>query len=346
MKLILLLCNIFIVCATVVSQCPPRKEIHPCICIEKQLGKKKYELTILCYNIGTPASFSNIETRLRHVEIEKFLLYDSYWKSSQAQQFVLPKDFLNSYNIKEVEIVDTLLIPGFACRSTPKCEENNIIRLKISNSTVGERSFQACSDVSDQNSFLDCLQRLKYLKITRGNLPYIRQDFFSKMPELRELILPFNRIIRIERQVFTAATFPKLEVLDLSHNGLLDVKNLFTNSEMKITFLDLSYNQIKSLSNFKKLPNLKKLLLRSNDLIELSAADWQTAPKTLRYIDFTENELNCDCNFKWVNDTFHMNTEITGNCAAPKEVASMKLRKASRMLKFRCNVEGQIVGRK
>ncbi|XP_035228650.1 protein artichoke-like isoform X2 [Stegodyphus dumicola] len=342
MKLILLLCNIFIVCATVVSQCPPRKEIHPCICIEKQLGKRKYELIILCYNIGTPASFSNIETRLRHVEIEKFLLYDSYWRGSPGQQSVLPKDFLNSYKIKEVEIVDTSLNTGFACRSTPNCEENNIIKLTISNSSLGERSFQACLDDSRVTSFLDCLVLLKHLKITRANLPIIRHNFFSKMPDLRELILQFNQITRIERQVFTAATFPSLEVLDLSHNGLLDVKNLFTHSEMKIAFLDLSYNQIKSLFNFKKLPKLKKLLLRNNDLIELSAADWQSAPKILRYIDFRENDLNCDCNFKWVNDTFHMNTEIIGNCAAPKEVASMKLRKASRLLKLRCDEEGKI----
>lgn len=112
------------------SKCPDRVAIYPCICIDKPIGKTKFETTVVCQGLSYGSSLTAIEPGLSSMDIDHFLLYDSYWSDHprllQANARI-PVNFLSTFKMREVTVADTVL-STFACPETDNCRTNYLKR--------------------------------------------------------------------------------------------------------------------------------------------------------------------------------------------------------------------------
>lgn len=95
-------------------------------------------------------------------------------------------------------------------------------------------------NVLNITSWVSCPESLQELTLDNclpGTITKLRSDFFpGPMTDLKVLSMPNNRISEVDKRTFR--DFPSLEKLDLSHNLLRDVKNMF--SEMlNLKYIDL-----------------------------------------------------------------------------------------------------------
>ena len=117
------------------SRCPDRGSIYPCICYDQKIGRTKYDTTVICHRLTYGDSLTNIESTLSSMDIDQFLLYDSYWPSHstsllQQQQHVnsrIPVNYLSTFRMTQVKVVDTAL-SSFACPQTDNCRTNYLKR--------------------------------------------------------------------------------------------------------------------------------------------------------------------------------------------------------------------------
>lgn len=286
----------------------------------------------------------SIEEGLNSMEINKFLLYDSYWSKDTSKLLTnakIPVNVLSTYRVHEIEIVDTLM-HSFACPESDNCRTSYLKRFTAVNSTVDDKG--ACNNAAASiHTWISCPGNIEMLSINAAysSDTLLKPEFFPEpLSKLKTLSMPFNHISRIDKRTFSAFKFPSLETLDLSHNNLRDSRNLFSSS-LKLTVLDLSHNFIRTVVDFQYLPKLKVLKLNNNNIVNLLESEWKV-PESLKYIDLTNNDIQCNCGLKFINSTLHMNVMLLANCGSPEQLASRSLRKASRFLIERCTEDGKI----
>lgn len=113
------------------TPCPPRRDIHPCICLNYPIGKKKVETTLICQNLQSVDSIKAIEPALMEMEVDKFLLYDSFWTHDGRRLLAqnMPANGFSGYRIKEIQILDSKL-DSFACPLEMNCRTSYLNRFK------------------------------------------------------------------------------------------------------------------------------------------------------------------------------------------------------------------------
>ncbi|KAL3886922.1 hypothetical protein ACJMK2_026879 [Sinanodonta woodiana] len=177
----------------------------------------------------------------------------------------------------------------------------------------------------DDNIFTN-MSSLQELILDQNPLHIIRRLTFTmlEIPALRRLSLAHCDLIDLEN---SAIGFNTLNVLNLSGNRLnsASLKNLPILIMMDFNTLDLSHNEITLLDNFNfpsvnglmnlildhnhitslrlmyvSLYQIQTISLRYNNLRTLDNNSLHWDLTTLRYIDFRDNPIVCDCNISWL----------------------------------------------
>ncbi|XP_015913347.1 uncharacterized protein [Parasteatoda tepidariorum] len=330
------------------SKCPPRVDIYPCTCINTKLSRRQANTILICQGLKKTDELSAILPILKNLEIDKFIIYDSFWEVQKLgavgeSQSVLPNDWLTLTNIKEFEIFDSTLSPCFACRWTLICRNTVTTSFKVVNSSSSENICTICdTGRGSRIPWMGCITKLENFQLSQGGLTSVTVDFFPLMlRELKTLDLSYNRISKIDDNVFR--NVPNLKSLDLSHNAIENI-GLSFGQRTKLEYLDLSYNALKTIGAdlINMMPKIKSINFAYNAITELKATEWRRKPNTLHKIDLTGNLIHCDCNIRWLNATFSVGVNIIGHCASPDEYQQSRIRPASRHLIERCDANGVI----
>ncbi|GBL91645.1 hypothetical protein AVEN_23686-1 [Araneus ventricosus] len=318
------------------SPCLPRNLIYPCICTNVPVVRKQVSTVVTCHGLRNSDELSAIFNSLRSIEIDKFLLYDSFWEAhllgdAGDSKKVLPGNWMKLLKIKEMEIVDTPLSSKFACGKTFNCKNTMTTRLTAVNSTSFEEADSLCpTGKGNFYPWTSCMQNLTYFHFSHGKLTSFGKLFLVPMQNLLELNLTHNRITRIEPNIMR--NLRNLSILDLSHNAIEHLDGVFEGeTTMNLKFLDVSWNFIKTIGTkfFPSLPRLKHFKAEYNRIGDLNKEDWINIPNTLKIINLNKNLLHCGCNIRWMKEHIPRNVTLLGLCTSPKEYENVFLRVAT-----------------
>lgn len=335
------------------SLCPPRIDIYPCTCANVHIHKKNIVTIVTCQRLDDSDALNTIFPALRSMEIDRFYLYDSFWKanmlgSAGESQKSLPADWFTLLKIQEIEIIDSTLSTCFACQWKINCRNSVTTSFKVTNSSSSEKICILCEyGRGSKQPWTSCMTNLKEFHFNYGKLTSLGLDFFPMaMRELITLNLSYNQIVKIDSNVFK--NLPQLIKLDLSHNAIEFFDHVFNVPDVRLEYLDLSWNFIKTIGAglLPSLPHLKTLKYDNNAIVDLKFSEWEKASKSLRDIDLRNNPLHCDCSILWVNRTLSINVVFMGTCSTPSDYTNSAVRRASRLLVDRCDSAGILGTRK
>ncbi|GFT84667.1 uncharacterized protein NPIL_514701 [Nephila pilipes] len=215
--------------------CPPRSDMHPCVCTNVIVSQRKLHTTVNCHHLPNSNAFNVILPSLRKMEINKFILYDSFWEAHRLgdseNKTALPPDWLRLLKIKEFEIYDTALTSNFACHPKMVCKNTFTHRFIAVNSSTSDTFVSMCTRKENDGKvihtpWIACMNNLKYFQYSHGRLTNLSKEWFPiKMKELLVVNLTQNYIKIINPGDFN--NLIKLTALDLSHN-LIEYLDFFS----------------------------------------------------------------------------------------------------------------------
>ncbi|CAE7662001.1 Lrrc8d, partial [Symbiodinium pilosum] len=120
---------------------------------------------------------------------------------------------------------------------------------------------------------LEELEGLMTLCLSYNNIRKFSQEL-GRCEALERIVLDWNQISEIEPGIFSEGTFPKLEVINLSHNRIAflpsDFPKTASQSVNGLQYVDLSYNQLTSVpAALMQCRSLKELNLSHNKMSKL-----------------------------------------------------------------------------
>ncbi|KAG8182230.1 hypothetical protein JTE90_002661 [Oedothorax gibbosus] len=173
-------------------------------------------------------------------------------------------------------------------------------------------------------------KQLEQLDILDTPLKKLPADFRSSVSKrLRGLSLKNCSIKKLQDDVFADLTV--LEQFDLSNNAIVVIKRTMFPRKANIRNFILMYNKISTVPSdmFSDMPLLGMVSLRGNMMAVLSEATFQPVVMSqLRYLDVTENPIQCDCRIAWVLQ--ERRERISGKCYAPKALRDKAFNKLTR----------------
>lgn len=139
----------------------------------------------------------------------------------------------------------------------------NLARLNFAQLIQLDLRYDDIGDIDD-GAFVNTSQ-LEVLHLGYNNLKTIKMSWFQTLSNLKELTFPHNKISEIDG-VFKGLT--NLEHLDISHNGLTNVKSGLFEFLENLKLLKLESNRLTDVraDDFVGLENLEILSLHNNDL--------------------------------------------------------------------------------
>ncbi|KAI4498459.1 hypothetical protein M0802_006394 [Mischocyttarus mexicanus] len=172
--------------------------------------------------------------------------------------------------ICDCEIDKLLTFLEVICKDTEMLDDF-IYRSNSRGKTINSLSIRSCvlSDTFSLDRFVRKLGvvQSEFLSFQsfKANNRFLTRGFLNGISNVKEFVLSHNSFVNISNEFF--ADFPELVKLDLSHNNLLELKDIF-DVIPKLKYLDLSYNLINSMSStlFYKLENLEYLNLGYNPI--------------------------------------------------------------------------------
>ncbi|XP_052263512.1 uncharacterized protein LOC127866766 isoform X3 [Dreissena polymorpha] len=139
------------------------------------------------------------------------------------------------------------------------------------------------------------LSKLKILNLGYNGITSLEANLFKNLI-LEQIILSGNQLTEngVHKNAFKNMSSPSIS-LDLSNNQISSVSSDALDDADVVTSLDLSYNKIESLDSlvFRDVPKLVTLNLRSNRLTTIPVTIFDNQPKIS--VDLSDNPYTCEC---------------------------------------------------
>ncbi|XP_055939765.1 leucine-rich repeat and immunoglobulin-like domain-containing nogo receptor-interacting protein 2 [Argiope bruennichi] len=170
------------------------------------------------------------------------------------------------------------------------------------------------------------LKSLTWFKTLKSGLDVIDSDIEDIAGlNLEVLELTQDTVSYVDEKAFSH--FKNLKVLSLKANQISDVKrSMFPEPALKLTQINLSYNQIENLPDdiFTNMPSLISLILSGNHILTIEEPAFSSVWKQLKKVDLSDNPLRCDCRMKWVVRAGFPRTTY-GECDQPSNLSEKSL---------------------
>uniref|UniRef100_A0A6P7FSA8 Leucine-rich repeat-containing protein 59-like n=1 Tax=Diabrotica virgifera virgifera TaxID=50390 RepID=A0A6P7FSA8_DIAVI len=146
------------------------------------------------------------------------------------------------------------------------------------------------ANLDQYKAFFDASQTAETLESRSMNLTNVPVNVISRLPNLQDVNLSFNKIHNLPEDLSNYA--PNIYSLTLSYNQVHvpdDGPLLVSNTLQSLQLNDNGINKL-YVSTFEKLPNLRDLFLYSNNLQDLSPI-YGKVPN-LKYLDVADNYID------------------------------------------------------
>ncbi|KAI4501063.1 hypothetical protein M0802_003866 [Mischocyttarus mexicanus] len=184
--------------------------------------------------------------------------------------------------------IDSLLIRSCVLSNTTSLDKF-VKKLGIVEShTFSFQSFKTNNTLLTREH-LKGISNVKELILSYNNLSNISIDFFVDFSELEKLDLSHNNLTQLN-DIFNAT--PHLKYLDLNKNNIYSMSPTLFYKLEELEHLDLGYNRLRNIhgSTFNKQESLKSLSLKANGMTDVSLELFSEL-KNLKTIDISYNNF-------------------------------------------------------
>ncbi|CAB4057085.1 unnamed protein product [Lepeophtheirus salmonis] len=158
-------------------------------------------------------------------------------------------------------------------------------------------------------SELRALNELRTLNYNHNRIRSLKRENFLHMPNLRGLKLSHNLLTVLRNDTFTAV--PKLKMLNLSHNQIASIHQSTFELLVKLMYLRLDSNKLDEINGLLTTQHhLQWLNVSSNQLLWF---DYAFIPKSLEYLDLSNNRVEEIGNFYDMQTGYHLKTLDASN---------------------------------
>ena len=177
-----------------------------------------------------------------------------------------------------------------------------------------KNTLRNCSSLQDlavnNNHFSDIPRAIKPLSLLRtldvgeNNIEVLHNDSLKGLRNLYGLRLAGNGLHKMEASAFT--NVDTLQVLNLAHNQLANLDQSVFNPLVKLQILRLDNNKLKDINGLlTSQSELRWLNISANSLAWF---DYAFIPKSLKWLDLHENEIEDLGNYYGLSDGFSLKT--------------------------------------
>ncbi|GFY46920.1 uncharacterized protein TNIN_200731 [Trichonephila inaurata madagascariensis] len=144
-------------------------------------------------------------------------------------------------------------------------------------------------------------QRVTWLFLNSTNTKQLSDDSFSKLTELSRLHVQNSEIKELKRSMFP----PRSKLIDLN----------FSDSPISTLPYDI----------FSNMPNLQGVFLSHTNIVTIEETVFGQIFSQLYFFYMEGNEIDCNCQMKWLTkqDEFPTNLKVT--CTKPKSVEGLSI---------------------
>lgn len=281
------------------------------------------QVWVTCVNLTSLDYLSRLMTSLKGTEIHKFLL-------GVSRVGYLPSNLFLDVVVHELQIWDTP-ISDFV-----RGDEAAFLGLEKSLRGLAMRRCLLNSMMPFER--MGNLLSLESMDLSFNNLTTVREIWFQKfLNSLTSLLLRGNAIDKIESRAF--ASLYRLTQLDLSQNNIKTLqRSMFPDG---LFFLVLSDNRLSHLPDdlFSKMLNLRRIYLNGNRITTLAYPLWSSVWSNSRLgVELLGNPLVCDCALHWLVELGPRRClskdcqrapadykQLDGHCNSPPSVAGQHL---------------------
>ncbi|CAF0997724.1 unnamed protein product [Brachionus calyciflorus] len=197
-----------------------------------------------CYKTDTPLNINDVKN-----------CYFSIERTTRVFHIEAPK---RDYNVKEIYDFNFLdkTVTIFEIYDTFLHIMPNVSKLNIENFALKRTGLA----ILDRNSHLP--DTLEYMDLSENSITFIKEDFFIKFQNLKEIILSKNFFVQIDLIVFNSNT---LYLIDLSHNTHLSELNeikFITSPDTDLLEINLQVNSLKKIPYFIGISKIYKLNIK------------------------------------------------------------------------------------
>ena len=148
------------------------------------------------------------------------------------------------------------------------------------------------------------MPKLIYLDLSVNDLVYLMPATFKNLSSLKMLDLSSNELKTIAPDAFMHLI--SLETLNVSRNALFYLPDEFAINLMSIQNHYFKCDELRCAKNgsFPSSTALVSLILANNRFVEFNRSTFQPLISSLKSIDISGNELECNCKLEWLVQEF------------------------------------------
>ena len=178
------------------------------------------------------------------------------------------------------------------------------------------------------------LQDLRYLdayksfkKFKKFEMLWGKQLYF---PNLKTLKLANNNIKTVNRMNLNTTT-PVIKILVLKYNKIKTLEGTSLDTLPYLTYLDMTDNDLQTVSSVSNLPHIIHLLLPFNSISEISIAFVENLNNTVEFLDVSGNPFTCTCAIepfrKWIlsDNQVYLEPNAQYRCKTPEKLSEKSI---------------------
>jgi len=140
------------------------------------------------------------------------------------------------------------------------------------------------------------LPRMKHFLFRKSSIKFLQRRDFANMRQLQKLNLSFNKIGKINHEIFY--DLPRLELLDLRSNEIYSLPSDLLSNAPRLKIFIAEGNLLEEVSHklFRNNKQIEEIHFGQNEILNIDVRF--TALKNLRIVDLRQNVGECDIMLK------------------------------------------------